>query len=367
MVENAPASNPVSIVLAENKGPDVRRTTKEDVTMEYPSLELTIEETPTGNREEEEEEEEEEVEERPEVIEEELSEWELKRLRRNRYIRYALGFFLLAFVVYVIVDSTTSHHIKTGIDDFLHWVELHPGKGVLAFSLVIFCTTMLFIPGIILTFGSGYVFANAFGLGVGVLLGSISVFLGTVVGAICSFLMGRFLFRDCVSGLTKKFKFFEALDKAMEQKGFRIMLLLRLSPIIYASPYVNYGVGGMAISFRDYVISLMAIIPATIMFVFLGSSAGSLAGSSGGKSTTIVLAVGIVVSVFGFGMTTYYTRQELRKVTEAAENEATGTEESVDEEMGQHPSGGNRGNEPHEEVDTIRNEDVENGTGAPLL
>ena len=208
---------------------------------------------------------------------------------------------------------------------FLQWVEANPGGGVLVFMLVIFCTTLLFIPGVILTFGSGYVFTNAFGLGIGVLLGSTAVFVGVSAGAITSFLLGRFLLRDCVSGLTKKFKILEALDNAMEEKGFRIMVLLRLSPIIYASPYINYGAGGMAVSFTSFAISLFAILPATFMFVFLGASAGSLADSSGGnsKTTTIVLVIGIIFSVFAVAMTTYYARQELFKVTAASIRENT--------------------------------------------
>jgi uncharacterized membrane protein YdjX (TVP38/TMEM64 family) len=123
-----------------------------------------------------------------------------------------------------------------------------------------------------------------------------------------------------VAGLTKRFKLFEAIDKAMEEKGLRIMILLRLSPLIYVSPYLNYGAGGMAVSFGAFTISLLGIIPATIMFVFLGASAGSLADSSEGdsKTTKIVLIIGIILSVFGVALTTYYARLELRKVTASA-------------------------------------------------
>ncbi len=252
-----------------------------------------------------------------------ISSDESRRLTRIRRIRQAVGLFLLTFIVFIVADSLTNKYIKTGMNSFLEWVEANPGGGVLVFMLVIFCTTMLFIPGIILTFGSGYVFANAFGLGLGVLMGSIVVFVGAGAGAILSFLLGRFLLRDCVSGLTKKFKFFEALDNAMEEKGFRIMLLLRLSPLIYASPYLNYGAGGMAVSFTAYLLSLFAILPATVMFVFLGASAGSLADSSGGnsKATTIVLVIGIIFSVIAVALTTFYARQELRKVTMASERD----------------------------------------------
>jgi uncharacterized membrane protein YdjX (TVP38/TMEM64 family) len=264
-----------------------------------------------------------------------------RRLTRNHRIRMVVGLFLLAFIAFVISDSLTNKFIRKGITDFFGWVEENPGDGVLAFILVIFSTTVLFIPGIILTFGSGYVFANAFGFGIGLLMGTIVVFAGAGAGAIVSFLLGRFLLRDCVVGLSKKFKMFEALDKAMEEKGLRIMLLLRLSPLIFASPYLNYGAGGMAVSFGAYTLSLLAILPACVMFVFLGASAGSLADSSGrgnSKAQVVVMAIGIVISVLAIALTSYYVRQELRKISADAEHgekpNAAETEEGPEEEAG---------------------------------
>jgi len=57
--------------------------------------------------------------------------------------------------------------------------------------------------------GAGFVFANTFGLGAGVLLGTLSVFIGAGSGAVASFLLGRYLLRDWVSGLTKKYTLFD--------------------------------------------------------------------------------------------------------------------------------------------------------------
>jgi uncharacterized membrane protein YdjX (TVP38/TMEM64 family) len=264
-----------------------------------------------------------------------------RRENRNGRIRMALGLFLPSFLAFVISDSLTNKYLRTGIRDFLEWVQDNPGGGVVAFIMVVFGTTMLFIPGIILTFGSGYVFSNAFGLGVGVLLAVIAVFVGASAGAIVSFLLGRFLLRGCVVGLTKKFKTFEALDRAMAEKGLRIMLLLRLSPIIFASPYLNYGAGGTAISFWAYSVSLLAMLPASVIFVFLGASTGSLADGSGSgdsKMSSIMLVFGIVVSVIAIGLTSFYVRQELNKIAADAPSDerqnATEANEDNDEETG---------------------------------
>jgi uncharacterized membrane protein YdjX (TVP38/TMEM64 family) len=174
-----------------------------------------------------------------------------------------------------------------------------------------------FIPGSILTLGAGFVFANAFGLGIGVLLGTVSVFFGASAGAICAFLIGRFLLREWVTTLTKKYAIFEALDIAFEEKGLRIMVLLRLSPIIPFNA-INYIVGVTALSFWSYVWALIAILPGTVLYVFLGASAGSLTDSanSGDSSTVtlVVIIVGIVFGVLAVGVTSYYAKKELNKV-----------------------------------------------------
>jgi uncharacterized membrane protein YdjX (TVP38/TMEM64 family) len=253
--------------------------------------------------------------------------------RRNLYTKMAITLVLLGFITFVIVDSVTNQYVKTGIENFLEWMEENPAEGFFAFVLLCFLTTMLFIPGILLTVGSGFVFSNTFGLGVGILAGTVAAFLGSFSGSVVSFLLGRFLLRDCVSGLTKKFTLLEALDSAFEEKGFRIMVLLRLSPLIYASPYLNYGAGGTSISFWDYTLAMFAILPGTVMFVFLGASAGSLADGGDEEEeeedsvvTTIVLVVGIVISVVAVACTSYYAKVELNKIAAAASNQDEGVE-----------------------------------------
>jgi len=187
-----------------------------------------------------------------------------------------LGLLLLGFIIFVIVDSLTNKYARTTILQFLEWIEENPTLGVVAFVAVYFICTICFIPGSILTLGAGFVFsASTQSLWTGVLLGTIAVFIGASLGAIASFLLGRYLFRDgFVARLTQKYTVFEAIDNALEEKGFRIMVLLRLSPII---PFnvLNYVSGITAIKFIHYCVACFAMLPGTILYVFLGASAGS--------------------------------------------------------------------------------------------
>ena len=257
----------------------------------------------------------------------ELSEEEQARRRCAFYQKIVIALVLVGIIVFVIVDSLTNGYVRDGVNTFLEWIQANPGPGVVAFAIVYFVATVLFIPGSILTLGSGFVFSASFGLGIGVLLGSLAVFVGASAGAIVSFLLGRYLLRDSVSKLSMKYSIFQALDNALETKDLRIMILLRLSPIIPFNA-INYIAGVSALKFVSYLWSLFAIIPGTVLYVFLGASASSLADSamSDDSNSTVTIVVVVVGVVFGFlaiALTSYYARQELNKVVAQRQTEET--------------------------------------------
>lgn len=198
---------------------------------------------------------------------------------------------------------------------------------------VYFVATVLFIPGSLLTLGAGVIFSMAFSLGWGIVIGTISVLLGASLGAIVSFVLARFLLREQVGKLSKKYATFEALETAIQGNGLKIFVLLRLSPII---PFnvINYLGGVTSVSFRDYLISLLAIIPGTVLYVFLGASAGGLADiSSSGQNPTVTIVIIVVSAVFGIlalWLTTRYARRELNRIVELREAQAEAEDEVED-------------------------------------
>lgn len=289
------------------------------------SPEETVIEVPSGNQEQAED-----SAETPPTPE------EVAARRRNCYKKGFFALLLVGFIAYVIADSLTAGNVSDAVNSFLQWIEDNPVPGIFVFMVVYFVATILFIPGSILTLGAGFVFANAFGLGLGVLLGTLSVFFGASAGAIASFLIGRYLLRDWVSKLSQKYAIFQALEVAFEEKGLRIMCLLRLSPIIPFNA-INYVAGVTSLSFWQYVIAMIAILPGTILYVFLGASAGSLAdsASSGDNATVtiIVVVVGIILGIGAVGMTSYYAKKELNRIAEKKNQEQEETKDG-DEEAG---------------------------------
>jgi len=220
---------------------------------------------------------------------------------------------------------------------FLEWIKDNTIAGLFIYMVVYFIATVFFIPGSILTLGAGFIFSAAFGLGAGVALGTLTVFLGASVGAIAAFFLGRYLLYDQAKKLSRKYAVFEALDAALTSNGLKIFFLIRLSPIIPFNA-INYIGGVSAVTFRDYLLSLPGLLPGTILYIFLGASAGSLTESANSGSdptvTIIVVVVGVVFGVLAICLTTRYAKRELNRVIEERRAaDGTGTEENGDEDL----------------------------------
>ena len=93
---------------------------------------------------------------------------------------------------------------------------------------------LFFVPGMILSLSTGFAFDffPAF----------ICTLLGATVGSTCAAIAGRYLAREAVEDMLVGWPKFKAVDAAIEQEGFKVVLLLRLSPVI---PFnvINYALG----------------------------------------------------------------------------------------------------------------------------
>ena len=123
--------------------------------------------------------------------------------------------------------------VSTLLNHFVLWVAINPALGAIVLALVYIVACVLFVPGSILTLGAGASFAAALGFSYGILVASISVFVGAGIGATVSFLLGRYILHDFVQNkLIKKFELFMAIDEAILEMPLTIMILLRLSPLV---------------------------------------------------------------------------------------------------------------------------------------
>ena len=128
------------------------------------------------------------------------------------------------------------------------------------------------LPGTPLTLGAGWVY--------GVVPTTIAVSVGSTLGASLAFLVGRYFARGWVEKKIAAHPRFQAIDRAVGAQGFKIVLMLRLTPLV---PFnlLNYGLALTRVSFRDYVLaSWIGMLPGTLLYVYLGSAAGEAAAGS---------------------------------------------------------------------------------------
>ncbi len=188
--------------------------------------------------------------------------------------------------------------------DALEWVQQLGWLGVGVFVCLYIAACVLFLPGSILTLGAGVVF--------GVVKGSIIVSVASTLGATVAFLAGRYLARGWISSKIEGNAKFKAIDDAIGREGWRIVGLTRLSPI-FPFNLLNYAFGVTRVSLGQYVLaSWIGMLPGTIMYVYLGSLAGSLAtlgGGGGSQARTpaqwALYAVGLLATI---AVTVYVTK-----------------------------------------------------------
>ena len=264
---------------------------------------------------------------------------------------------LIGIIIFVIIDSLTTKYIvsphciarfiaalkyshyslfqSTGFQQFLTWIQSNLVAGVFSFMGVYFVATVCFVPGSILTLGSGFVFGSAVGVGYGVLLASVAVFVGATLGSIAAFLLGRYLLRDCVRHrLVKKYPIVEAVDEALQNNGFKIFFLLRLSPIVPFNA-INYIAGVTGVGLRDYIFALIGILPGTVLYCFIGASAGGLMEAEQGVSKPVTIAsivVGLVLAFVAVFIASYYAKKEFNKIVEQKRNSEADEGEHHEEE-----------------------------------
>jgi uncharacterized membrane protein YdjX (TVP38/TMEM64 family) len=91
-----------------------------------------------------------------------------------------------------------------------------------------------------------------------------------------AFLLGRHWLRDWARRRLATVPKLQLIEQAVSKEGLKLVLLTRLSP---AFPFslLNFAYGLSEVSFRDYSIGLIGILPGTILFCGLGALAGDVA------------------------------------------------------------------------------------------
>ena len=141
--------------------------------------------------------------------------------------------------------------------------------GYVYFALAYIALEVLALPAFPLTASAGYLF--------GTLPGAIVVVVSATIAASISFHIGRTFLRRYIESWAEGNKTFKAIDSAVGREGFKVVLLLRLSPVL---PFAlsNYLYGLTSVRYVPYVLATaVGFTPGTLAYVYMGNSAKALA------------------------------------------------------------------------------------------
>jgi len=213
-----------------------------------------------------------------------------------------LGWIAAGLLLVVVVVAWSLLPVSDWLSDLRGWITELGFTGIVIFAALYIIGAVVLAPEAVLTIFAGF----AYGL-----WGLPIVLLAATIGASLAFLIARHLARNRVRQLLEARRNIAAIDKAVAEDGWKIVALLRLSPLI---PFnlQNYLFGVTAIPFPHFVAATFAgIIPGTAFYTYLGAL-GNAAGN-GGTAKWVFFGAGFLATIIVVILVTAKARAKLRE------------------------------------------------------
>lgn len=224
-----------------------------------------------------------------------------------RWIALGMGLVLLSIAASFLpvgawLKSFTGYFRHLGVPGAFIYI------GIYAIAAV------LFLPGAIFTIAAGLIY--------GIVGGTAVALTGATIGASLAFLVARYLLRRHIEHYAENNQKFGAIDKAIGKQGWKIVGLLRLSPLI---PFnvSNYFYGVTSVGFWPYVLaSGIGMFPGTLLFAYLGAIGQASLGGGGKKGHSPLewtfLAIGLLATI---GVSVFVSRLAKKALKEKGATE----------------------------------------------
>lgn len=186
----------------------------------------------------------------------------------------ALGLRVAVAVVLLLVVAAGIVGIRVWPHRFAHglssMIEMGRSFGAVGWLLAALIQILIALCGIL----PASVGALAAGMLYGIVPGFLLSGVATLIGAALAFMLTRSLFRPFIARTLLRWPRIGRLDDAVARDGWRLVCLLRISPIM---PFAvtSYALGLTSLRMRQYMIGTLASLPALLGYVVLGKLAGA--------------------------------------------------------------------------------------------
>ena len=200
-----------------------------------------------------------------------------------------IHFVRITIFIFLIVGITTTiayrrHFNAAALEN---WLTSAGHMAPLMFIVIYVISTILFLPGSVLTLAGGILF--------GPIWGTFYNLTGATIGATIAFLIARYLASDWVT--RKSSGWLKQLIEGVEVEGWRFVAFVRLVPL-FPFNLLNYALGLTRIRLFHYVVtSSICMLPGAIAYTYLGYAGRNAVTGREGIIRNILMALGFLVMV----------------------------------------------------------------------
>lgn len=174
-----------------------------------------------------------------------------------------ISIIIIIFIAALVFISRGKIHHFMNMHFLIKYVKSY-GKYALVCFLIIFSLKpiMIVIPSAMMSVASGILF--------GPIKGFIVNMLGFFISGTLAFMLSRFLGKEFVDKILRGKAL--SLNQNMEKKGFKILFLLRLPPVLPYDP-LSYACGLTKINYKAFILaSLLGVVPETLCYSYMGEN-----------------------------------------------------------------------------------------------
>ena len=220
-------------------------------------------------------------------------------VRGRLKMHYVASAALILFMVSIAV--LIPEEWWAGFEDRME--AMQPVLAALLFSMVYAAALLLLLPAWIFPIAAGAVF--------GLFWGVLAALAAVAASAIVGLLVSRYAVRGRMERIARKSDVFKAVDHAVAKEPRKIVMLLRLAPVIPCG-LKSYFLGLTRVRVEDYMAAtIIGVAPDVLVKVYLGA-AGRGALSHGGVLNWSLLAAGILA----LGALTFIVGRRVRATLE---------------------------------------------------
>ena len=138
----------------------------------------------------------------------------IPKLNGKKIVLLIIGMFFVTIVWESFFVEPKDRLIQPDFSDkLLLWVEANPGFGLGVIALTIAGAVVSMVPvGTPLTIGCGFIYRGVYGWKLGLFVATIVSMVGSLLGAVACFLLGRYLMKETVQRWVRKYPLFDAID-----------------------------------------------------------------------------------------------------------------------------------------------------------